>query len=130
MSRPPSHGFRFSAADAAVLVAGAALTWALWGPVGELALLVPVTLLHFFLFCNVFRVRRGAELLWAGLFGANFAAWMLSGRFSWGAVLAVQIPVTVAILVVEVRHPRYHGVGSRPGERLGPTESPGTGDAS
>lgn len=111
--RPPSHGFRFSRVDAVVLLAGAGLTWALWRPVGQFALLVPVTLLHFLLFCNVFRVRRGAELLWAGVFVANFAAWALSGPFSSWGVLGIQLPVTLAILVVEVRHPRYHGIFCR-----------------
>jgi hypothetical protein len=110
-SRP---GFRFSRSDAFVLVAGAALTFALWPTLGSYALLVPVALGHFFLFCNVFRVRRGVELLWAGVFLANFAAWGLLGRFSWARVLLTQLPVTLAILVVEVRHPRYHGIFSRP----------------
>lgn len=108
------EGFRFSRADALVLVAGAALTFALWPTLGSYALLVPVALGHFFLFCNVFRVRRGVELLWAGVFLANFAAWGLLGRFSWARVLLTQLPVTLAILVVEVRHPRYHGIFSRP----------------
>lgn len=110
---PPRHGFRFSRTDAVVLLAGAALTWALWRAVGEFALLVPVTLFHFLLFCNVFRVRRGAELLWAGAFVANFAAWALSGAFTWWGVLGAQFPLTLGILVVEVRHPRYHGAFSR-----------------
>ena len=63
--RHPTHGVRFAPLDAVVLLVGALLTWALWRAVGHFALLVPVTVLHFFLFCNVFRVRRGAELLWA-----------------------------------------------------------------
>ena len=118
-SRP---GFRFSRADALVLVAGAVLTVALWPAIGSLAFVVPVTLVHFFLFCNVFRVRRGVELLWAGVFVLNFAAWGLTGRLSWTRVLLTQLPVTLAILVVEVRHPRYHGILSRPrGDPADPT---------
>ncbi len=121
-SRP---GFRFSRVDALVLVAGAVLTVVLWPAMGSLALVVPVALAHFFLFCNVFRVRRGVELLWAGVFMANFAAWGLLGRFSWVRVLLTQLPVTLTILVVEVRHPRYHGIfASRhpegPLEHVGP----------
>ena len=118
-SRP---GFRFSRVDALVLVAGAVLTVVLWPALGTLALLVPVALGHFFLFCNVFRVRRDVELLWAGVFVLNFAAWGLTGRFSWTRVLLTQLPVTLAILVVEVRHPRYHGILSRPrGDSTDPT---------
>lgn len=115
------HGLRFSRTDAAVLAAGAVLTWVLWRHLGQFALLVPVTLGHFLLFCNVFRVRRGVELLWAGVFVANFAAWALLGEFTWWGILGVQTPVTVAILVIEVRHPGYHGVLSRPKGAAGPT---------
>jgi hypothetical protein len=126
MRPAPTHGIRFSRVDAVVLVAGAGLTWALWRPLGQFALLVPVTLFHFLLFCNVFRVRRGVELLWAGVFVVNFAAWALSGDFSWWGVLGVQVPVTLGILVVEVRHPRYHGVFSRPAAAA-TTEGPEVG---
>lgn len=109
----PSYGMRFSRADAVVLLCAAMLTWGLWATSGSLALLVPVTVGHFFLFCNVFRVRRMAELLWSGAFVVNVSAWVAAGEINWWGLLAVQMPVTIAVLVVEVRHPRYHGVLSR-----------------
>ncbi|NUN51955.1 MAG: hypothetical protein HUU06_04075 [Planctomycetaceae bacterium] len=109
----PSHGIRFSVVDGIVLVVGSALTWPLWRFIGPFALLLPVTLVHFFLFCNVFRIRRPAELLWGAVFLVNFSGWALSGAFSWWPVLSIQSAVTVAILVVETRHPTYHGIFSR-----------------
>lgn len=112
-ARVPSHGFRFSWTDALVLAVGAALTWALWQPVGQFALLVPVTLVHFFLFCNVFRVGNRRELLWTGVFVANFTSWVYFAAFSWWGVLVVQAPVTLGIVVAAVRDSRYHGVFSR-----------------
>lgn len=72
MSRAPrTWGMRFSRTDAAALVAGAGATVALWGASRDFALLVPVTPGLFFLFCNVFRVARKPELLWACVFLAN-----------------------------------------------------------
>lgn len=109
-----TRGFRFSWTDAVVLLVGVALTWALWRPVGQFALLVPVTLVHFLLFCNVFRVGNRRELFWTAVFVANFTAWVVSGAFSWWGVLAVQTPVTLGIVVAAVRNPRYHGVFSWP----------------
>ena len=109
--RPP--GFRFSAADAAVLAAGAAATWLTWGVLGQMALLLPVVLLHFFLVCNVFRTRRSYELIWAMMFIVNVAAWQLADAMSWKSVLAVQLPVTLLVIAAEIRSRRYHGVGWR-----------------
>ena len=109
-SRRPS-GFRFSAADALIIAAGAPVTWLAWRVDRELAVLPPVVLIHFFLFCNVFRIRRSYELIWAAAFVVNLTAWAASGEIPWPAVLLVQSPVTVAVIAAEVRGERYHGVG-------------------
>ena len=111
MSEEASTGFRFSMADGIVIAICAVLTWSLRELPSSLAWLPAVALGHFFLFCNVFRVRRNFELAWAGFFLANFAVWSWIG-FSWLAVLAVQTPVTVLAIGVEMRSPRYHGIGS------------------
>ena len=63
-----------------------------WSSLGEHALIPALALGHFFLFCNVFRVRRSYELVWAGCFLVNAGAWItLSGFDVWG-ILAVQTP--------------------------------------
>ncbi|WP_156346572.1 hypothetical protein [Verrucomicrobium spinosum] len=59
-------GFRFSWTDALVLILGAGLTGWLASFAGELALLAAWVIGHFFLFCNVFRIGRKPELVWAG----------------------------------------------------------------
>ena len=107
-------GFRFSAADALVLIVGVVATAALWQYAREMSLLVPVVLVHFFLFCNVFRVTRRYELVWAAVFVVNLLAWRAAaGRFTWPTVLLVQTPVTLAVIALEMRSGRYHGVGWR-----------------
>ncbi|HEX8913473.1 MAG TPA: hypothetical protein VF796_14025 [Humisphaera sp.] len=106
---PP--GFRFSAADGVVLAVAAGLTVALWRTWGDLAPLLPVVVGHFFLFCNVFRVRRAYEVAWAAAFVANLSAWTAAGRFGWGNVLLAQCPVTLAVIAAEVLSVRYHGIG-------------------
>jgi hypothetical protein len=106
-------GFRFSRTDALVIAACAGATWALWRPLGELALVFPVVLLHFFLFCNVFRIRRSYELIWAGMFVLNLACWVLLGAFWWPWVLLAQTPLTLALIIAEMMSRRYHGAGWR-----------------
>lgn len=114
-SSRPAHtcGFRMSALDALILVAGGAAGWMLWAPLGSFALLFPFIVAHFFLFCNGFRVRRSYELIWAAAFVANFAVWTAAGEFSWWSVLLTQAPVTVAVIAAEVMSSRYHGIGCR-----------------
>jgi hypothetical protein len=104
-------GFRFSVIDGAVIVAAVAASAVFWNALGNLALLFPIVVAHFFLFCNVFRVRRSLELIWAAVFVVNFSAWSVIGNFSWWPVLLVQTPVTAACIVLEIRSPGYHGIG-------------------
>ena len=68
MTREFRPVFRLSALDALVLVAGAAGAIAVWHVAPEFAVLGAVAILHFFLFCNVFRVARRPELVWSAVF--------------------------------------------------------------
>jgi len=106
-------GFRLSVADVVFLAAAAAAFVLLRGRLGTGAWVIPLAVGHFFLFCNVFRVRRAYELAWAAVFLVNAAAWMLTGHFSWGGVLAVQAPFTLAAIGLEMRSREYHGIGCR-----------------
>ena len=65
---------------------------------------------HFFLFCNVFRIVRRRELIWAGLYVLNVGVWTGFDRLTWRGVLLCQLPITVALVVADMRAPGYHGV--------------------
>lgn len=66
---------------------------------------------HFFLFCNVFRVRRSYELGWAAVFLVNVACWMmLRLSLDWLPPLLTQLPVTLAVILAEIRSSQYHGI--------------------
>ena len=106
-------GFRFSPRDAAVIGVCALATGWLWGWVGSLSLLLLAVLMHFFLFCNVFRVRTRYELIWALSFLLNAGAWQLADRLSWQGLLGSQIVVTALVIGAELRSPSYHGIGHR-----------------
>lgn len=110
MSKP---GFRFSATDGVFLALCAAAIVLLRERLGTFVWIIAAAAGHFFLFCNVFRVRRSYELLWTAVFLVNVTAWTWSNRFSWPAALAVQLPVTVLVIALEIRSPRYHGVFCR-----------------
>ena len=110
MSRS-APGFRFSKTDAVAISVAIAFTALLWPAISQLALLFPIVLAHFFLFCNVFRIHRTSELVWAGAFVTNVAAWTLAGHFSWPAILLTQTPLTLFLIALAIRSPRYHGIG-------------------
>ena len=112
---PPPSGFRFSREDAWVLTFGVVLTIIWWKIQPALAPALPIVLGHFFLFCNVFRIPRRSELIWAGVFLLNALFWALKSdvlRIDWLTLLAVQAPVTIGLILYEMRQPGYHGVGA------------------
>ena len=104
-----SSGFRISARDVAVLVLGAGAVWWLQGP---MAVLIAIVVTHFFLFCNVFRVWRNYELIWAAVFVINVGVLMALDLFSWWIIVLAQAPATILVVWLQIRSPHYRGVGS------------------
>lgn len=106
-------GFRLSVLDVVILVVGigaaSAVPWLdLW-----LRTAIAFVVLHFFLFCNILRMSRSSELVWAAAFLA-LAAWALMANLtSWPVVFASSGGLTVLLAIIEIRRPSYHGVGWR-----------------
>jgi hypothetical protein len=67
----------------------------------EFAFAVAFVMGHFFLFCNVFRIRRKYELIWAVLFAVDMLALTGFARWSWTAGMLAQLPVTALVLLAE-----------------------------
>lgn len=110
-------GFRLSIVDVLFILAAGVAVLLLQSRLGIWVWSIPVAVGHFFLFCNVFRVRRSLELIWTAILFCNAAAWVAADRFTWAAVLLVQTPFTLAAIVLEMRSSRYHGIFFR---RLNP----------
>jgi hypothetical protein len=102
-------GFRFSLLDSVVLaialIVGGGVSVGLFWP--GMAILFVVG--HFFLFCNVVRMSRPSELVWAGFFVALMTSTMLAGAPSWPMTLTLSFAATVVLVALEVRKPSYHG---------------------
>jgi hypothetical protein len=113
MSRPAfAPGFRFSARDVVTLLAGAAAAALVARVDWHIAAIIAFVLGHFFLFCNVFRISRQLELIWAGVFVALLVAASTFG-WPWIAAFALAACVTALVVSVEMGKPSYHGVGWR-----------------
>lgn len=102
-------GFRLSLVDVVVLVCGTVGAVAGWHGYRDLAVLGVVAVGHFFLFCNVFRVARRPELVWASVFVASVAVQRLA-HVSWGVVILVVACTSSAVIANELRKPSYHGI--------------------
>jgi len=106
-----SPGFRLSALDVGVLAVGAVAAAATASIAPSWAVAIGLPVVHFFLFCNVFRISRPLELLWAGVFLILAASTVTWGAPGWFATVIVSACVTVAVVVAEMCKPSYHGVG-------------------
>ena len=103
-------GFRCSLTDAIAIGAFMSAAVGLWYLNSPLWWLLVVAAGHFFLFCNVFRIVRRRELIWAGLYVLNVGVWTWFDRLAWPRVLLCQLPITVALVVADMRAAGYHGV--------------------
>jgi len=103
-------GFRFSLMDALAICVFIGAAGSLWQQDSPLWWLLLVAAGHFFLFCNVFRIARRRELIWAGLFLLNVGTWAWLDLLTWPRVLMCQLPITVELVVADMRAPGYHGV--------------------
>ena len=106
-------GFRLSVVDVLVLVLGTAATIVLSTFVWWWGFVPAFVLAHYFLFCNVVRMARPLELVWAGVFVVLAGATVAIDTPGWLVTALVSLVVTVVVVVVQMRKPSYHGVGWR-----------------
>ena len=109
-----SPGFRLSALDALILAGGVAA--AIFAP-NPFAIIAATAIGHFFLFCNVFRMSRRPELIWAATFTLLSAATLFFGLPGWPATAALSFALAAILIARETRQPYYHGIAWR---RLNP----------
>ena len=104
-------GFRIDTKDVLAILLGGAGAWYM-APVDEfLALVIALSLGHFFLFCNVFRLARPRELAWAVFFVVLCSCQITLGKPGVLAVLLCTLVATVIVIGAQMRDPAYHGVG-------------------
>ena len=103
-------GFRLSVIDVIVLVFGMACALLLNGMKNPLGQAVLFTVAHFFLFCNVLRMRRSFELIWAATFVLLASLSMISNVPTWPVTVLIILAVTFVLMVLQVRQPSYHGI--------------------
>lgn len=100
-------GFRLSIMDVCILVSGILGAILAYKISLNLAFACLFVVGHFFLFCNVIRMSRIPELVWATSFIVLFI--MLS-ETSMLLVVMGSLAITLLLTILELKKPSYHGV--------------------
>ena len=108
-----SYGFRFSWRDLVVFVIAVSIAWSMHMSADPFWWVVPAVVAHFFLFCNVFLVWQRLEWLWAATFVVNVTVHNWRGIMEPLPILLWQLPITLLVIVLQMRSPHYHGVWAR-----------------
>jgi acyl carrier protein len=103
-------GFRISALDCLVLVAGAAGSVTAWQYLPWLGYSIACVVGHFFLFCNVVRMSRGLELAWSGVFLALTGSAIFLEVPWWSVAMLGTLAMTAFCVAMEMLRPSYHGI--------------------
>lgn len=106
-------GFRLSVFDVVVLIVGGSASAYAMAVDRWFGLAIAFVVSHFFLFCNVLRMSRPLELIWAAVFAGLAIVTMSTNLLTWPVVFAISLAVTLVVAVIESRRPSYHGVGWR-----------------
>lgn len=77
----------------------------------EIAIPSAVAVGHFFLFCNVFRIPRRPELVWAATYVGLVTCTVAFDFPGWTLSTALAIALAGVLIFRATRRPDYHGVG-------------------
>jgi hypothetical protein len=105
-----SPGFRISAFDIVILCAGLTGSIIVYRQAWWSGWAVAFVVLHFFLFCNVFRIARAPELVWATTFIALAALTILTKFPGWVATTAITFALSSLLIWRETKMSNYHGI--------------------
>lgn len=103
-------GFRLSTIDVLVSISGGVFAIFFGLQTWWIGLIIGFVVFHFFLFCNVFRMSRPLELIWAGLFTLLAGLTIAIDSPGWAFTVIISLCATLLLVAMEMRRPSYHGV--------------------
>jgi hypothetical protein len=103
-------GFRLSIWDGLILGIGGISAIYLAGVEVAASCVIIFVVGHFFLFCNVFRMSRLPELIWAAAFVSLSILTITTGYPGWIPALVMSLVLSIALIIRETRLPSYHGI--------------------
>jgi len=103
-------GFRISLLDMGVLIMSLSLAFFMAYYDKLYAIMILYVVGHFFLFCNIIRISRKPEFIWAVFFiGLNFLHYLYAIP-SYPVLLVIMSCLTLLLVILEIKSPAYHGI--------------------
>jgi len=96
--------------DVGILVAGVMGASIVWPSSVLWAMIILFVVAHFFMFCNIFRIPRRPELIWAGTFISLSIMTIVSGFPGWLITIGTSFGLTAILIRQSMSRPDYHGV--------------------
>ena len=103
-------GFRISVFDILILVVGGVVAIYLATVEATASFFVVFVVGHFFLFCNVFRISRPLELIWAAFFLSLSIMTITVGYPGWMLTVVTSLILSIGFIIWETKLPSYHGI--------------------
>ncbi len=103
-------GFRLSTLDILILVVSAVAAISLWGVSSKFSTVIVFVVLHFFYFCNITRMSRVPELIWAAGFVLIVGLGVHNDILSLSLAFLICLSLTCLLTILEIRKPSYHGL--------------------
>jgi hypothetical protein len=103
-------GARLSFFDMIILVGGLVGAIQVEGVIWWAGMVVGCVVIHFFLFCNIFRISRPPELIWATVFVLLAGSTILTETPGWVATYTIAIALSSFLIWRETKKPDYHGI--------------------
>ena len=103
-------GFRLSKLDIGVLILGCLGAYYYAKSNLLISFILVFVVGHFFLFCNVVRMSRVPELIWAVSFLSMTICSVVFQLFTPETVFSLSLLITSILIYFELRKPSYHGL--------------------
>ena len=103
-------GFRLSVIDVFILIVGLIVSIVLGIQIWWAGMIIAFVVVHFFLFCNVFRMSRSPELIWAAGFVTLAASTIFTGIPGWIGSAIISIGLSSFLIWRETKKQGYHGI--------------------
>ena len=103
-------GFRLSALDVCIIIAGLLGAFYVRPFDINFSLIILFVVGHFFIFCNITRMSRIPELIWAASFLVLCTASIRLSILPLYLVFFISGMITIFLIVYELRKVSYHGI--------------------